>query len=230
MDIRILQLIDGARAARGLTVVIDVFRAFSLEAYLLAGGAEKILPVGDAALAYRLKAEHPEFLLAGERHGRILPGFDFGNSPSEASALDVKGKTVVHTTSAGTQGIANATEAEEILGGSLVNARATAEYIRRKNPREVSLVCMGLEAKEPTEEDTLCARYIESLLLERPFDVKSEIDALRHTSGAKFFDPAQSDVFPRDDFFFSTARDRFPFAMVLKKEGEIPAMRKVDVL
>ena len=223
MNVRILQLIEGAREARGITVVIDVFRAFSTEAYLLARGAERILPVGDVALAYRMKEEHPEFLLAGERHGRILPGFDLGNSPSEVSALDVLGKTVVHTTSAGTQGIANATSADKILGGSLVNAAATAEYIRRSGATEVSLA--------PSEEDTLCARYLESLLLGTPFDVDREIPLLRTTSGAKFFDEGQKDVFPREDFFLCTARDRFPFALVLKKdENGIPYMTKHEVL
>ena len=47
MNIQILQLIEGARAARGLTVVIDVFRAFSLEAYLLAAGADRVIPIGE---------------------------------------------------------------------------------------------------------------------------------------------------------------------------------------
>ena len=231
MNVRILQQIEGARAARGITVVIDVFRAFSTEAYLLAKGAERILPVGDAALAYRMKEEHPHFLLAGERHGRILPGFDLGNSPSEASALDVLGKTVVHTTSAGTQGIIHATHADVILGGSLVNAAATAEYIRRSGAREVSLVCMGLEALAPSEEDTLCALYLESLLLGKPFDVDREIPRLRATSGAKFFDEAQKDVFPREDFFLCTARDRFPFALVLQKDEDgVPFMTKHEVL
>ena len=55
MNIQILQLVEGAKNARGLTVVIDVFRAFSVEAYLFAQGVDKILPIGDAELAYRLK-------------------------------------------------------------------------------------------------------------------------------------------------------------------------------
>ena len=80
MNIQILQLVEGAKNARGLTVVIDVFRAFSVEAYLFAQGVDKILPIGDAELAYRLKEENPEFVLAGERMGKILPGFDIGNS------------------------------------------------------------------------------------------------------------------------------------------------------
>ena len=50
MNIQILQLIEGAKAARGLTVIIDVFRAFSVEAYLFAQGAEMIIPVGMPSL------------------------------------------------------------------------------------------------------------------------------------------------------------------------------------
>ena len=223
MNIRILQLIDGAKSARGLTVVIDVFRAFSLEAYLLAEGAERIYPIGDAELAYKLKAENPEFVLAGERHGKILPGFDIGNSPSQMNLVDVKGKTVVHTTSAGTQGIANARYAEEILGASLVNAKATAEYIRKSGAEEVSLVCMGLEALAPTEEDTLCAEYIKSLLLGEEIDLTAEIEKLKYTSGAKFFDPKQNEVFPRDDFAMCVDVDRFDFVVkLIKPDDGIP--------
>lgn len=230
MNIQILQLVEGAKAARGLTVVIDVFRAFSLEAYLFARGAERVIPVGDAALAYQLKRDNPHYLLAGERHGKILDGFDMGNSPSQLLSIDVSGKTVVHTTSAGTQGIANAADADEILGCSLVNARATAEYIRKSNADEVSLVCMGLEALSPTEEDTLCAVYIKNLLEGCPTDLKNEIESLKHTSGAKFFDPSQWEVFPHDDFTMCTDVDRFDFVLKLEKnEGELPYMKRIFI-
>ena len=138
MNIRILQLIEGAKEAKGLTVVIDVFRAFSVEGYCFHKGAETVIPIGDVNLAYKLKEENPDYLLAGERHGAILPGFDFGNSPSQLATMDITGKTVVHTTSAGTQGIANAVNATEILGGSLLNARATAEMILIPLPNKVT--------------------------------------------------------------------------------------------
>ena len=230
MNIQILQLIDGARAARGMTVIIDVFRAFSVEIYLFAQGVDKIIPVGYADLAYCLKQENPQFILAGERHGRILEGFDMGNSPSENRSINVTGRTVVHTTSAGTQGIANAIYADEILGAGLVNARATAEYIRRSGAEDVSLVCMGYEALAPTEEDTLCARYIKSLLENKPLDLPSEIEQLKYTSGAKFFDSKQNDVFPRDDFAMCTDLDRFDFVLKLvKPELGIPYMTRQSV-
>ena len=220
MNIKILHMIDGAKAATGTTVVIDVFRAFSVEAYLFSMGAEKIIPVGDCDVAYKLKEENPEMILAGERKGKIMPGFDTGNSPSELAGLDIMGKTVVHTTSAGTQGIANATGADEILGCSLVNAKATAEYIKRSGAKDVSLVCMGLEALSQTEEDNLCAYYIKSLLENTTIDMPAEIEKLKITSGAKFFDKAQSDVFPEKDFFMCTEVDKFNFAMRIKKSDD----------
>ena len=229
MDIKILQLIEGAREARGTTVVIDVFRAFSLEAYMLSAGVEAVYPIGEVERAYKMKEDHPDYILAGERGGAILPGFDTGNAPSELYKLDLVGKTVVHTTSAGTQGVANATGASEILGAGLVNARATAKYIQSTGTETVSLVCMGLEAKEPTEEDTLCARYIKAILegRESEIDMKAEIENLKRTSGAKFFDEKQSNVFPRADFFLCTEVDKFDFA--IRYDRETGKMYREDI-
>ena len=160
MDIEILQLIEGARQAKGLTVIIDVFRAFSTACYVVRNGAGGIIPVGDVELAYKLKEENPDYVLMGERQGKMLPGFDYGNSPTDIQDVDFSGKTVIQTTSAGTQGFANAKGAEELISGSFVNAEAIAAYIEKKSPAEVSLVCMGTWAIKPAEEDTLCAEFI----------------------------------------------------------------------
>jgi len=230
VNINILQMIEGAKKARGLTVVIDVFRAISVESYFMSEGADKIIPVGDVDVAYKLKEENPEMILAGERHGAILPGFDCGNSPSQLIKMDCAGKTVVHTTSAGTQGIKNAVNADEILGGCLLNAKATAEYIKRSGAKEVSLVCMGLEALSETEEDTLCARYIKSLLEGTEIDMEAEIADLKNTSGAKFFDEAQKDVFPEADFHMCCELDKFNFVLKLEKsEDGLNYMKKIDI-
>ena len=186
MDIRILELIEGAKRARGLTVIIDVFRAFSLECYLFARGARSILPVGDISEAYALKREDSSRVLIGERHGRRCEGCDFGNSPSQTAGFDFTGRTVVHTTSAGTQGIANALNADEIITGSLVNARAIAAYIRARAPREVSLVAMGTEGVRSADEDVLCAEYIRSLLTGAPLDIGARAAALEGEGNAAF--------------------------------------------
>ena len=169
-------------------------------------------------------------LLVGERHGKILPGFDCGNSPSQLVSLDAVGKTVIHTTSAGTQGIANAKNADEILGCSLLTAKATAEYIKKSGAEDVSLVCMGLEALSQTEEDNLCAYYIKSILEGTEIDMPAEIEKLKTTSGAKFFDKAQNDVFPEADFGMCTELDKFDFVLKLEKgEDGLDYMKKVNL-
>ena len=232
MDIQILQLVEGARQAKGLTVIIDVFRAFTTESFIMNRNPDKIIPVGDVEVAWDYKARHPEAILCGERGGAIIEGFDYGNSPSAVAEQDFTGKTVIHTTSAGTQGIVNAVGADEILGGCLVNAGAIAQYIRQKQPDFVSLVCMGLAGKRPTDEDTLCAEYIKAILEDRPLaDMDARVAALRYTDGAKFFDPAQQEVFPQRDFELSTMVSICPFVLRLTRDEEsgLQRMERVDV-
>lgn len=231
MNIRILHMVEGAKEATGVTVIIDVFRAMTVEAYLMNNGAEKVIPVGDMQIAYDYKKNHPDAVLVGERHGKTLPGFDFGNSPSQLMDVSFENKIVVHTTSAGTQGIANAKNADVILTGSLANAKAIADYIKQNHYADVSLVCMGLEAVAQTEEDNLCAEYIKSLLEGNPIELAEEIEKLKVTSGAKFFDPMQQEVFPKKDFYLSTEVNKFNFVLKLEKDSTtgLDYIKKIDV-
>lgn len=232
MNIQILHMVEGAKAATGLAVIIDVFRAFTVETYLMRNNAHRIYPVGDVQTAYDYKAAHPHTtVLCGERKGIMVEGFDFGNSPSQLEGVDLTGKTVVHTTSAGTQGIANAVHADEIITGSLVNAAAIAEYIRRRDPETVSLVCMGLNCLCRTEEDDLCAEYIKSLLEGKPLEgMEEKMQALRFTSGAKFFDPTRPE-FPERDFHLSIDLNSCNFVLRLKKNPEgLDYMERIDIL
>lgn len=219
MEIRIDRFVEGARRARGIAVIIDVFRAFSLECWLYSFGAREVRPVGSIQEAFALRDRFPGSVLIGERGGRMCEGFDFGNSPSTVEPEAVRGRLVLHTTSAGTQGIVAAKEAAEILTGSLVNAAAIARYIGLRNPERVTLVAMGTNGVERAGEDELCAEYIESLLLGKPLArIRERADALRYTDGAKFFDPAQSEVFPTGDFPRCVDVDRFPFVLKVGRD------------
>lgn len=229
MKIKIFELISGAREAEGLAVIIDVFRAFSLESYLFGQGAAGICAVKSVDAAFALKKRHPDWLLAGERGGRKVEGFDFGNSPSAFAGMNLTGKTIIHTTSSGTQGLAAAAGADEILAGSLVNARATAKCILKKQSDTVSLVAMGNSGIRTAEEDVLCARYIASILENDPIDVQPLADKLAETAGRKFFDPAQADVFPKADFALCTACDRFSFAIKAEKADGYFRMRPITL-
>jgi 2-phosphosulfolactate phosphatase len=214
MNIRILQLLEGARQASGLTVIIDVFRAFSTACYAVAGGAERVIPVGEAGLAYSLKKEWPDAYLVGERGGVMLPGFDFGNSPSQMRTASLQGRTIIHTTSAGTQGIAAATGAEEIVTGSFVNAQAIVDYILTKQPETVSLVCMGLGGEKEADEDTLCAEYLRNALEGRPNDFTGIVRYLRQESRTgSFLDLVGEASAPKEDFDLCLVENAFDFVL-----------------
>lgn len=217
--VNVLHLIDGAKQAEGLTVIIDVFRAFSLETYLYDMGVELIRPIGTIEEAFKLKETTPNSLLFGERNGIKVEGFDFGNSPSSVTSEIVKGKTILHTTSAGTQGVVNAKNATRILAGSLVSARAIAEYIIETQPEVVSLVCMGWNAERLAAEDELCAEYIKSILDgEELTNMDERVAALQYHGGEHFFNPDTQENFPEPDFWLCIKYDRFPYVLEITKD------------
>jgi len=230
MLISCFDFVAGARAARGLVVVIDVFRAFSVEAYAFARGLKLSIPTAEIEVARQLKRENPNALLIGERHAKPLPGFDCGNSPTELERFDVIGRTLIHTTHSGTQGLANAAHADEVITGALVNAGAIVRYIEQRRPEQVSLVRMGHEARERCDEDDLCAELIGARLRGEAFDVGSIRDRLRTANSAqKFFDPV-CDWAPERDFELCTAVDLFGFVLRLDRSSSPPVLRKIEVL
>ncbi len=221
--------IAGAREAEGTVVIIDVFRAFSTACYCLDGGAKRVLPVGDVGEALALKERLDQPMLIGERGGKKLDGFDFGNSPTELIKADLRLKDIIQTTHAGTQGIVNATRADEVLTGAFVNARATANYILKQSPAIVTLVRMGWQAETPTDEDDLYAEYLESLLLARDFDEQSVFPQLKASPCAeRFFDPAQP-WNPSSDFDLCLRLNAFDFVVTARKEADgLLSLGKVD--
>jgi 2-phosphosulfolactate phosphatase len=217
MQIEVVDHVAGAARARGIALVIDVFRAFTVAPHAMAAGASRILPVGAIEDALALRTVMPDAVLVGERHARRLPGFDAGNSPTEILAVGVQGRPVVHTTHAGTQGLVNATGADEVLAASLVNVSALVRYVKSCQPSHVTIVRMGHEARERCAEDDLCAEALVSLFAGGAAPTTEQArDRLRDAPAAvKFFDP-EADWAPRTDFDYCTEVDRFDFVLRLR--------------
>ena len=70
-------IVHNPQEAQGIAVVIDVFRAFTVEPYLMNNGTKKLIVVGEKEIAYELKEKNKNIVLIGERGGIKLPGFDF---------------------------------------------------------------------------------------------------------------------------------------------------------
>lgn len=244
-----------ASEARGVVIVIDVIRAFSVAAYALAGGAQALWLVSTVEEAFALRERNPEVLLSGtsprqggqkqktlligEVGGRLIPGFDLNNSPALMIASDVRGRILVQRTGAGTQGALAVANAAHILLSSLVNARATATYARMLAESTEGIVTLhptqgGLDNGEPGE-DQVCANYLEALIRGREDArelLNSEIARLRVAGRFETWQQGEPD-FPAEDIPLVLDVDRFDFAMLgtRKQWGEITYVEagKVDV-
>jgi 2-phosphosulfolactate phosphatase len=230
MEIKILEFVEGAQKARGITVIIDVFRAFSVACYAFDAGAVRLITTAEVEEAFNLKSKYRNSVLVGERNEKKIKGFDFGNSPTEIIKSDLHGKTVILTTTAGTNGLVNAKNADIVITGSLVNGGAIVKYIKALNPWNVTLVAMGYRAAETADEDLLCADLIASGLKDRIEDFSKRISDLRLSSGKRFFNPENIDYSPPTDFFLCTMTDRFSFILRGEKrlDGNID-LAKIDI-
>jgi 2-phosphosulfolactate phosphatase len=224
MEIQRVQRMEAAQA-RGIVIVIDVFRAFSVAAYALAGGARGLWLVREVEDALALRQREPEALLAGEVGGRLIPGFDFNNSPARMAEADVQGRLLIQCTGAGTRGAVNALNATHLLLCSLVNARATAAYARHLAATGDGLITLmptepiGRTGVTPTEDD-ICADYLEALLTERADAGRMLADGiagLRASGRLSIFERGFPD-FPFEDIAAALAADRFHFVMVGGRE------------
>src|SRR4051794_34353966 len=140
----------------GVAVVIDVLRASTMMVYALAAGCEAIIPCREIDEARRIAADLPRgrALLAGERQGLPIPGFDLGNSPGQCTPARCAGQTLVMTTTNGTRAVLACLEAERVLIASFVNQSATARAIRADG-RPVHLVCAGTDGAISFEDSLL---------------------------------------------------------------------------
>ncbi|EKF76095.1 phosphoric monoester hydrolase [Alcanivorax hongdengensis A-11-3] len=161
MQIHIAQGHNPPHNIHGITVVIDVIRAFTTSHHAFRGGLRCIWPVATAEQAFALRDEHcPEALLAGEVEALPIDGFDFGNSPWEIDQAELQGREMILRTTNGVAATLRARDSQQVLVAGLVNARATAHYLREQNPP-----CVVLVASHPTgDEDVACAEYIRGLL------------------------------------------------------------------
>lgn len=145
---------DAEKYNKYSAVVIDVLRATTSIATACANGCKAIIPVKTVEEANTIKANNPDILLAGEREGILIPGFNLGNSPFEYTHEQVAGKTIVMTTTNGTLALTKASAAQKVYAMAFVNAASIASTLLQ-NQEDVIIVCAGSEGKFSLE-DALC--------------------------------------------------------------------------
>lgn len=215
--------LDGA-APDDAVVVIDVLRAFTTVPWALHRGAGRILAVDTAERAFALREDgFPDAVLAGEQGGRPLDGFDLGNSPSEVAAVDFAGRTLVHRTSAGTQGLVRCQDSPVLLAASFVTARATAQRLRDAGVGHVTYVITGASLGRDGDEDLACAELIAARVAGEDPDPQPYLDRVPVSDAGRKFrdDPAW---LPAVDVTFACEVDRFDLALVARPVPELAAV------
>jgi 2-phosphosulfolactate phosphatase len=218
--------LETCHTATGLVIVIDVIRAFTNAAFAFGQGAERILPVSGVDEALALKSQLPNALACGEVGGLAPEGYNFGNSPSQTALLDLRGRTIVQRTGAGTQGVTRSVNAEVMLAASFVVAGATVRYVLRLAPETVSFVITG-QFDGRGDEDLACAEYLEALLRDERPDAEPYLERARRSRDAQFHYTPDQIRFPASDIDHCTSMDKFDFAMPITKEGEHYVMKAV---
>ena len=152
-------------------VVIDVLRASTSIATALHNGAREVIPVTTVESAVKISANltGAAVLLGGERNGKIIEGFHLGNSPLEYSEEKVKGKSIIFSSTNGSQAIVKAHYARELVVCGFVNIGVVADHLKTCTG-DLFIVCSGDNGMF-SMEDTVCA----GLLIRR----LSHLDAVK---------------------------------------------------
>ena len=233
MEITHTRLLKGAQTAKGVAVIIDVFRAFTCVPLLFSLGIQKSILVSTPEEAFALKEKNNELVLIGEVEGIPIDGFDLGNSPSEIlkkGTAFFDGKIVVQRTSSGVQGVLIALDvADEVLPASYALAKSTARYILSKQPPRVSIVSMGWALRHIAPEDEWCGVYIAHLLGVNDYDHNKALEEILYNQTTqKFFDP-EKPHFPPEDPIMCLQLDIHDFALRATRDDDNVIVNKIDV-
>lgn len=148
-------------AVRNSTVVVvDILRATSCMTTAFAHNIDSIRTFAELPECLALKSQG--YLTAGERDGKKVDGFDLGNSPFEYMNPQLKGKRIAFTTTNGTQAIAKASTAREIVIGSFLNLSSVVDLLR-KSTNNVLIVCSGWKGKVNMEDTVFAGALVENL-------------------------------------------------------------------
>ncbi|MFE2629068.1 2-phosphosulfolactate phosphatase [Streptomyces sp. NPDC059374] len=217
-----------------VAVVVDVMRAFTVAAWAFGRGAERIVLAESLDEALTLKARHPDWVAI--KDGPPAPGFDTVNSPGLLRSMDLRGRTVVQKTTAGTVGALAVKGASLVLCAGFVVAEATARLLRSRAPETVTFVVTGEEGR--AEEDLACAQYIALRTSEGAGSAEEGAGSVEEGAQAAPFlrraaesraaeeltTGVRGGVHP-DDVALCLELDRFPFAMVASWDAGVMTLR-----
>ena len=137
-------------------IIIDVLRASTSIITALSNGAREIIPATTVESAVKISGNLTVdvTLLGGERNGKMIEGFNLGNSPVDYSEEKVKGKAIVFSSTNGSQALVKSRFAQDVAVCAFVNMAAVSRFLKEKG-RDFVIVCAGNNGMF-SMEDTVC--------------------------------------------------------------------------
>ncbi|MBP8823380.1 MAG: 2-phosphosulfolactate phosphatase [Flavobacteriales bacterium] len=156
----------------GIVVVIDILRATSAMVAAFEHGVKDIIPVATIEEA-RQYIGRPGYIAAAERNGEVVEGFPVGNSPLAFKAMDLRGKTIVISTTNGTQAINTSRDARQVVIGSFLNLSALTGWLLDQNDN-ILLLCSGWRDKFSLEDSVFAGAVMDRLLESGKFGLEED--------------------------------------------------------
>jgi 2-phosphosulfolactate phosphatase len=148
--------------------VIDILRATTTMCAALSHGARAIVPVASPEEARRLAQTlgSADVLLAGETRCVRIPGFHLGNSPLEMTEDAVRGRTIVVTTTNGTNALLACQGAAGVYPAAAANLTVAADRAREvlEQDGDLLVVCSGRESGFALEDAYCAGRLVAAAL------------------------------------------------------------------
>jgi len=157
-----------------VVIIVDVLRATTTICTAFQNGAKAIIPI--ANVEDIIKYKNNGFIIAGERDGIKLENADLGNSPFNFTKEIVADKTIVITTTNGTQAIEMAKDADSIVIGSFLNLNAIGNWITEQN-KNVIILCAGWKNKFNLEDTLFAGALVEYLSDSLNFNLNLSCDS-----------------------------------------------------
>ncbi len=163
-----------------VAVVIDVLRATSTIITALYNGCKEVIPMAEIEEAVNISKnyEKDSFILGGERNAEKIEGFHLSNSPCEYSREMVENKTVLITTTNGTEAITKAADAKQVVLASFINISAICDYLASLG-QDIVVVCAGTLGRFSADDILVAGALIDGL---NKRNVELELDDLGLTA------------------------------------------------
>ena len=195
-----IKIIHNPKEAIGIAIIIDVFRAFTVEPVIINNGVKKLIVIGDKQIAYDLKKENNEYILIGER-----------GCGTQGIVNSINAEEII------TGSLVNISAIVKYINNSNYNDISIVSMARPgEEPSQEDQLCAEyIKAKlenKPIDE------------------FNDRILNLKNTSGTKFFDNTLQKIFPKEDFYLCTDIDKYNFILKAEKDTDgYLNMRKIII-